>query len=892
MPEPITPHSTDVLALPQEERIQLAISAINEAGKKANGESLLSVRKAASLYNVPRSTLGDRIKGLPTRAEAHADQRLLSVAEEEIIVEWAKVLGRRGVPMTYSSLTKCASEISGRHIGESWPKRFLARHPELKVKATSSLEKCRAKALNKTAVEGYFDILEEVVHEFDIKLENRWNMDEKGVQLGIGAKVAAIVDRDQATVYSVEDGNRELVTIIEAVCANGNVLAPSVIFQGTRRNPEWGRLENNPDSASVSVSPKGWTDQELGLKWLERDFEPNTRPETPREYRLLVLDGHNSHCTYQFIKFAAQAEHRIIIVCLPSHTTHALQPCDVGVFGPLARAWKSQVTQASQDNIAITKDNLLVYYHKARSIALKPTTIQSAFKKTGIHPLDRNVIPISAFEPAKNTTTQAAQPLPARLPSLLTPTPDPSPAVSVATTLTTMDSSPPVSRSLDGSSVGPEPVNTLADCQQPELHHGEHVTIDTTESRPTQPTQRYHIQVPPPPPYNASRRALRDENKMLRAMIVEVGWVLEQDYAQMKLMDLENERLRKKAFAKDQRKTAKRKLTSGQARHMTAPEMIELLARQTWESAMADVFKEASSQFKARRKAIDDHHKALVTERKLADRERKAAERRAKKAEADAEKARLQAERMAVRGRGRGSRKPRGRGDGQARARARGRGRGRGRGQGGMELAHNIESDDSELQISDSSSGLTDHEDVQNHGTSACHPPPRERRARAPTFLPLSNTEGEDIPPQVRPRPRPIHAGRLPAEQAVATTMTSTGSVGIPFPHGTRQTATGTSQLDHGEPPQGEKASPVGTTDKAPDDLSNTAIQRELKHPMTNTTGSNAEDGDGVQSEHDMAGPPLGFLGGEPSSGLMAGRNVASSESQMRRSRRLVMKKK
>ena len=90
--------------------------------------------------------------------------------------------------MTYSTLTKYASEISGTQIGESWPKRFLARHPDLKVKMTSNLEKCRAKALNKTAVEGYFDILEEVVHEYHIKPENEWNMDEKGAQLGIGGE--------------------------------------------------------------------------------------------------------------------------------------------------------------------------------------------------------------------------------------------------------------------------------------------------------------------------------------------------------------------------------------------------------------------------------------------------------------------------------------------------------------------------------------------------------------------------------------------------------------------------------------------------------------------------------------------------------------------------------
>ena len=253
MSEPIPSPSNNILAQPQEARIQLAIEAITMAGFKPDGNPNFSFRKAASIYNVPRSTLSNRMKGVHTHVEAHVSQQKLSPAEEDVLVEWAKVLGRRGVPLTYSTLTTYASEISGKQIGECWPKRFLARHPELKLKMTTSLEKCRAKALNQTAVEGFYDILEGVVKEFDIKPENMWNMDEKGVQLGIGAKVAAIIDRDQAAVYSVEDGNRELVTVIEAVCANGTALIPSVIFQGARRNLEWGRPENNPSSARYMI---------------------------------------------------------------------------------------------------------------------------------------------------------------------------------------------------------------------------------------------------------------------------------------------------------------------------------------------------------------------------------------------------------------------------------------------------------------------------------------------------------------------------------------------------------------------------------------------------------------------------------------------------------------
>jgi hypothetical protein len=249
MQTPIPSPSTDILALPQDDRIQLAVDAIAKAGNKSCGKQRLSNRKAADIYQVPRSTLGDRMNGLRTRTEAHIDQQNLSPAEEEVLVKWAKVLGRRGVPLTHSTLATYASEIFGKPIGVSWPKRFLARHADLKVKATTSLEKCRAKALNPAAVKGFYDTLEAVIEEFSIKSEHTWNMDEKGIQLGIGAKISAIIDRDQSTVYSVEDGNRELVTVIEAVCANGTALIPSVVFQGVRRNLEWGRPEKNPSFA-------------------------------------------------------------------------------------------------------------------------------------------------------------------------------------------------------------------------------------------------------------------------------------------------------------------------------------------------------------------------------------------------------------------------------------------------------------------------------------------------------------------------------------------------------------------------------------------------------------------------------------------------------------------
>src|SRR4051794_11727606 len=114
-------------------------------------------------------------------------------------------------------------------------------------------------------------------------------------------------------------------------------------------------------SSSISHSPKGWTDQELGSAWLKCNFEPTTAARNKSDgYCLLILDGHNSHTTYRFCSFAEN--HKIIVLCLPSHMTHCLQPCDMGIFGPLNSTWKAKVNQVSYEWIPIRKNNLLAYY--------------------------------------------------------------------------------------------------------------------------------------------------------------------------------------------------------------------------------------------------------------------------------------------------------------------------------------------------------------------------------------------------------------------------------------------------------------------------------------------------------------------------------------------------
>lgn len=61
-------------------------------------------------------------------------------------------------------------------------------------------------------------------------------------------------------------------------------------------------------------------------------------------YQLLFLDGHASRVAREAIHFCE--ENKIILLCLPSHFSHLLQPLDVGIFEPLAQTYKKIFEQS------------------------------------------------------------------------------------------------------------------------------------------------------------------------------------------------------------------------------------------------------------------------------------------------------------------------------------------------------------------------------------------------------------------------------------------------------------------------------------------------------------------------------------------------------------------
>ena len=81
-------------------------------------------------------------------------------------------------------------------------------------------------------------------------------------------------------------GNRELITAIETIAADGTFLPPMITYKGKSQLAQWHNYLNEEDKNTIfSVSPKGWTNQVLGLEYLRLLFDPLTR----KRYGLYII---------------------------------------------------------------------------------------------------------------------------------------------------------------------------------------------------------------------------------------------------------------------------------------------------------------------------------------------------------------------------------------------------------------------------------------------------------------------------------------------------------------------------------------------------------------------------------------------------------------------------
>jgi hypothetical protein len=389
-----------------EAQVQLALQAM-ENDKK------LSLRKAARLYSVAPTTLYKRRNGICSRTEILPNSRNLDPIEEQVIVRRILDLYEQGFAPAYSVVEDMANLLretrGASRVGKHWASNFVQRQPELRTRRSRPYDYQRAKCEDPEIIGAWFDLFRNTIAKHGILESDVWNFDETGFLMGQISSTLVITSSDgRAKAKKIQPGNREWVTAIQGVRSDGEVIPPYVVVAGKTHLESWYRDSPFPPEWTIDLSETGWTNNRIGLDWVKH-FDKHSRARTTGVKRLLVLNGHESHHSVEFEEYCK--ENNIITLCMPPHSSHLLQPLDVGCFSVLKRAYGKEIEKMMRDHIThITKPDFFIAFHAAFHTAFSPENVRGGFRGAGLVPLDPQKV-ISQLDIKLRTPTPTTPPL-------------------------------------------------------------------------------------------------------------------------------------------------------------------------------------------------------------------------------------------------------------------------------------------------------------------------------------------------------------------------------------------------------------------------------------------------------------------------------------------------
>jgi len=285
--------------------------------------------------------------------------------------------------------------------GKKWVRLFMKRQPSLSLRQPEATSYARATGFNKPAVQKFFSLLTEIVDKYKLDGSRIYNCDESGMKTvqQKHSKVIAVKGKKQVgSMTSSERGKN--VTVVCCTNACGHYIPPVFIFGRKRMNPVF--MDYAPPSSKGFVQDNGWMTMTLFKSYLEH-FVEMVKPSKERPV-CLILDGHSSHTrSLEALDYAKS--NGVILLSLPPHTTHKLQPLDVGFFKPLQTYYDRYISRwlRSHPGRTFTEYQVTGAFNEAFGKAATVATAVNAFAKCGIWPLNADIFSDADYSAAETT---------------------------------------------------------------------------------------------------------------------------------------------------------------------------------------------------------------------------------------------------------------------------------------------------------------------------------------------------------------------------------------------------------------------------------------------------------------------------------------------------------
>ena len=155
---------------------------------------------------------------------------VLAAREEKKIVDYVFKMQDLGHPLTPAEISlkvAIATQIrstpwsASRVPSKGWLCRFRSRHLEISSKHSQGLEVARARALCLITAETLYAILERLYAAYSYSSSHISNCNESGVQAGRSGGAIVLARRGSRLVHSIELDQREHLSVLNGVNADG-----------------------------------------------------------------------------------------------------------------------------------------------------------------------------------------------------------------------------------------------------------------------------------------------------------------------------------------------------------------------------------------------------------------------------------------------------------------------------------------------------------------------------------------------------------------------------------------------------------------------------------------------------------------------------------------------
>ncbi|KAB0801489.1 hypothetical protein PPYR_05843 [Photinus pyralis] len=358
----------------------------------------LSQKAAAEKYKINRTTILNRIHHKHEGNPGHPP--VLTPEEEKIIAESLGVAADWGFPMTKKDIRSVIEKFvskQGRNIpqwhgnvpGYDFVNDFAARN-NLSHRLATNIKIARS-SVGVNEITEFFENLRPTLEQ--TRPDLIYNYDETNITDDPGAQ-KVLVPRGRKRVERVKEHSKSSISIMFCGTAGGEMIPPMVVYKAKNLYDNW--IQGGPSGTVYSYSSSGWFDMLQFEIWFFKILLPHIKKHRIGDEKVVVMgDNLASHFAPEVIKTVQ--DNNIYFTTLTPNSTHMLQPLDVGIFAPMKKQWRKVLDQWRQESRrkgTIPKEQFPVLLKRLMD-ALAPNmekNLKSAFRATGIHPFDPQVV--------------------------------------------------------------------------------------------------------------------------------------------------------------------------------------------------------------------------------------------------------------------------------------------------------------------------------------------------------------------------------------------------------------------------------------------------------------------------------------------------------------------